>query len=81
MAGTVSFWDGKSSQPLLYLCLMKSPRDWLGVSPEGFYDGSEGAGKLLAFYDRQTGRLLSNEEKQRYYLPGLIRKFLVSNPR
>jgi hypothetical protein len=81
MAGTLSLWDGKSFRLLLALCLMKAPGDWLVVSPEGLFDGSEGATKLLAFYDRQTGRLISEEEKQRYSSPGLTQRFLPDQPK
>ena len=47
--GTARVWDVASGKELARIISVGNRKDWLIFTPEGFYDGSEGGRKLVAF--------------------------------
>jgi RNA polymerase sigma factor (sigma-70 family) len=89
--GTTRFWDAETGKELCALITMpqfneamkqnngvlRLEKDWLVVTPEGLYDGSEVGRKRVAFrtdgkLDVETGERYEKE----YYRPGLLHKIL-----
>lgn len=71
---TVKFWDPVSYK-LLATIYALTGSDWACISPEGMFDGSEGALDLMHFAVNLESIALS-QLKQRYYQPGLLGKVL-----
>lgn len=47
--GTARLWDVASGKELARIISVNDRKDWLIFTPDGFYDGSEGGRKLVAF--------------------------------
>ena len=48
-------------------------KDWLVVSPDGFFDGSKGAWRYVSYRSAGTLQLVEDEATlQRFYRPGLL---------
>jgi WD40 repeat protein len=71
--GTTRLWDTASGKELCALLSFEAGKDWLVVTPEGFFDGSPGAGKRLAYRERGTNKVLNDDATRRkFYRPGLL---------
>jgi len=71
--GTTRFWDVSTGEELLRLVTFDGGRDWLVVTPDGLFDGSEGGRQKVAYL---IGRGLNvvpvDRFFQGFYSPGLL---------
>jgi WD40 repeat protein len=71
--GTTRLWDTKSGKELCSLLIFEGGKDWLIVTPEGFFDGSGGAWKRMSFRETGTPRVLEDDAtKRKFHRPGLL---------
>jgi WD40 repeat protein len=71
--GTTRLWDTKSGKELCSLLIFEGGKDWLVVTPAGFFDGSPGGWKRLSFRDTGTAKVLEDgATKKKFYRPGLL---------
>jgi len=71
--GSVRLWDAATGDELACLMCLDGGKEWLVVTPEGLFDGSEGGRTAVAF--RRGGGLdvvPADEVAQRYFRPGLL---------
>lgn len=72
--GTVKIWRAESGKLLVSLIAIDK-NDWAVITPEGLFDASEGAQRLM--YWRVGKEIVALEQlKNRYYAPGLLAKVL-----
>jgi WD40 repeat protein len=66
-------WDTKSGKELCALLIFDGGKEWLVVTPEGFFDGCEGAWKRLFFRATGTSKLVDDDATRRKFSrPGLL---------
>jgi WD40 repeat protein len=71
--GTTRLWDTNSGKELCALVSFDSGKDWLVVTPEGFFDGSQGAWKRMSFRETGTGKVLNDDAiRKKFHRPGLL---------
>ena len=75
--GTIRLWDVATGQEMARLVSLDAGKNWLVVSPEGFFDGSEGGRQKVAF---RIGGGLNVVPVDRFfnsfYRPGLLREVM-----
>jgi WD40 repeat protein len=72
---TIRLWNSASGAELARLYSFGS-EDWVVVAPDGHFDASPGAIRML--YWRNGNQIVeSNEFEKRFYVPGLLRKTIV----
>ncbi len=74
--GTTRIWDVNTARCLVILVSLSGGQDWLAVTPEGYFDGSEGGIAELGLCSRKSGEVLSESEKIKYHRPDKIREAL-----
>lgn len=79
--GTVKLWDTRSGRLLVTLMILPPSKkeevstDWFVFTPEGYYDGSEGAKRSIKWRDGND--LLPAERYERdFHRPDLVQKAL-----
>ncbi|MBC6993111.1 caspase family protein [Neolewinella lacunae] len=79
MAGKMKLWDARSGKLLADFLFFQDDNDWAVLSPEGFFDGSEGA-LAKAYY--RTGNTFAPLEQYyaNFYVPGLLGSLLQRAP-
>jgi len=71
--GTTRLWDASTGEELCRLLSLDGGEDWLVVTPEGFFDGSNGAWKLMAFRETGTLNVVDDDAtRKKFYRPGLL---------
>lgn len=76
--GTIRIWDVANGKELASLIAIDKV-DWVVIDPEGRFDASDGALKLMHYsYGLQTINL--EEFKDEYYEPGLLQKVFKGEP-
>jgi WD40 repeat protein len=71
--GTTRLWDTATGKELCALLSLDDGEDWLVVTPEGFFDGSNGAWKLMAFRETGTLNVVDDDAtRKKFYRPGLL---------
>jgi len=80
--GTTRLWDIVTGRELVRLYSFHSGADWLVVTPEGFFDGSEEGRESLAFRvgDNENSSVAAAEMPQRYHCPGVLARILAGKP-
>jgi hypothetical protein len=65
--------DALTGQELCSLISLDRGKDWLVVSPDGFFDGSGGGWRFVSYRRAGTLELVDDEATlQRFYRPGLM---------
>jgi WD40 repeat protein len=71
--GTTRLWDALSGKELCRLLSLDAGKDWLVVSPDGFFDGSKGGWRYISYRRPDTLQLIDDEATLRkFYRPGLM---------
>jgi WD40 repeat protein len=71
--GTVRLWDPDTGKERCRLYSFDAGKDWLVVTPEGLFDGSEGAAKFVGYRAPGTPNLFDDEAtRKRFHRPGLL---------
>jgi WD40 repeat protein len=73
--GSTRLWDTATGKERCRLYSFDSGKDWLVVTPDGFFDGSDGAWQFVAY--RVLGTLgLADDDvtRRRFHRPGLLAK-------
>lgn len=75
--GTVRLWDVTTSKQLCALLILNGGRDWLAVTPDGYFDGSKGCEDLMA-WRRADSLEIGNDAKTKakYRRSGLLKSLL-----
>ncbi|MCX6559514.1 MAG: caspase family protein [Candidatus Aminicenantes bacterium] len=80
---TIRLWDAATGDPLATALDFQAGRDWLAVSPEGFFDGTAGGWQKILW--RLGDNIFDAAEPEQYfsefYQPGLLKDvFLRGKP-
>jgi WD40 repeat protein/serine/threonine protein kinase len=71
--GSTRLWNPTTGQERCRLFSFDGGTDWLVVTPEGFFDGSPEALRLVAHRDPDTLKLLDDDAtRRRFHRPGLL---------
>jgi len=71
--GTTRLWDPTTGQERCRLYSLNAGQDWLVVTPDGAFDGSEGACKFVAYREPGTPKLISDDTtRRRFHQSGLL---------
>jgi hypothetical protein len=71
--GTTRIWDADSGNELAALYSLDEDKDWLVVTPDGHYDGSQGAERFIRFRRPGTLDFVPLEQvRGRFHRPGLL---------
>jgi WD40 repeat protein len=73
MDGTTRLWDKVTGKELAALISIDDGKDWLVVTPSGFFDSSPNATKVLSY--RVPGTLtfvLPEQYRKHFFKPGLL---------
>jgi WD40 repeat protein len=71
--GTTRLWDALTGQELCSLISLDAGKDWLVVSPDGFFDGSKGGWRFVSYRRQGTLELIDDEATlQKFHRPGLM---------
>jgi WD40 repeat protein len=71
--GTVRLWDPATGKERCRLYSFDAGKDWLAVTPEGLFDGSEGAARFAAYRVPGTQQFVDDDAtRRRFYRPGLL---------
>jgi hypothetical protein len=66
-------WDLATGSEVVRLVRLASEHDWIALTPEGLFDGSEGARKLVSYRIGNTLEVVPVDRFfQEYYRPGLL---------
>jgi WD40 repeat protein len=73
--GTVRIWDAESGRQLAALLSLGGGRDWLAVTPDGYFDGSENGRQRVSYRKAGTLEFVPLEVvRERFKRPGLLSK-------
>jgi WD40 repeat protein/uncharacterized caspase-like protein len=77
----IRFWGMVTGKELASF-VTSGDKDWAVVTPEGFFDASEGGRQLLHFIvSSQDGyETISLEQLKHYYVPGLLKRIVDGQP-
>jgi len=75
--GSVKIFDTETGHLLLTLFKMKNSKDWLAVTPDGRFDGTEKAMALL-YYVKGTEIIPLESLSEKFYTPGLVYQVIRS---
>jgi WD40 repeat protein len=79
--GSTRLWDAGSGRELCRLLSLDDGKDWLVVTPDGFYDGTKGAWRYVAYRTVGTLQLVEDAATlQSFYRPGLLGLLLKGQP-
>jgi WD40 repeat protein len=71
--GPTRLWDTTTGKERCGLYSFDAGKDWLVVTPEGLFDGSEGAWRFVAYREPGTSKLLDDDAtRKRFHRPGLL---------
>ncbi len=76
--GSIVIWNTESGSPLARLISLKDSDDWLAVTPEGFFDGSQSSWRQISWrFENNTFNVKPVEEFfSEFWLPGLLSELL-----
>src|SRR5262249_39736316 len=73
--GTLRIWDVATGKERCRLYSCDAGKDWLIVTPEGLFDGSEGAARLVVYRVPGAQKLVDDDAtRRRFHRPGLLSK-------
>ena len=68
-----AMFDLATGKELFVLLSLNGGKDWLVVTPDGYFDGSEGGIKLMAWRETGTFNVIADDAtRQKYHRPGLL---------
>jgi WD40 repeat protein len=71
--GTMRLWDVATGDELARMMTFNQGNDWLVVTPEGFFDGSEAGRQMVSWRIPSAGQVVPVERFfQDFYRPGLL---------
>lgn len=71
--GTTRLWDTKTGKELCSLISIDASKDWLVITPDGYFDGSENATKLISYRIAGTLEFVPLERyRKQFERPGLL---------
>ncbi len=71
--GSIRLWNSATISEICALYNFNAARDWLVFTPDGYFDGSEGGMKLMAWREAGTiNRIEDDETRKRMHRPGLL---------
>src|SRR5262249_1472860 len=71
--GTTRLWDPATGKERCRLYSLDAGKDWLVVTPGGFFDGSPGTWRFVAYRDVATRKLVDDDAtRRRFHRPGLL---------
>jgi WD40 repeat protein len=72
--GTTRLWDPATGKERCRLyCFTTYEKDWLVVTPEGLFDGSEGAWQFVTYREPDTLKLIDDDAtRRRFHRPSLL---------
>ena len=71
--GTLRLWDVASGKVICIYMSLNDGEDWLAVTPDGLFDGSEGGMALMGWRETATGHWRDDEAtRARCHRPGLL---------
>ena len=72
---TTRLWDPATGKERCRLYSLDAGKDWLVVTPDGCFDGSEGAWKFVTYRVPGTLKLLDDDAtRKQFHRPGLLAK-------
>jgi WD40 repeat protein len=75
--GSTRLWDTATGKELCALLSMDGGKDWLVVTPEGYFDGSAGAWKLVTYRVPGTLKLVDDDAtRKQFHRLGLLARVL-----
>jgi len=79
--GTTRLWDPAIGKERCRLYSLDAGKDWLVVTPEGFFDGSPGAWRFVTYRNAATGTLVDDDAtRRRFHRPGLLARVWKGEP-
>jgi len=77
--GSIIIWNRETGERLSTLISLKKSEDWLVITPEGFFDGSQSAWRQISWrFDKNTFNVRPVEEFfGEFWLPGLLAELLT----
>jgi WD40 repeat protein/serine/threonine protein kinase len=71
--GTTRLWDATTGKELCALMSLDGGKDWLVVSPDGYFDGSLDGRQMLAWREAGSLQVINDEAaRQHFHRPGLL---------
>ena len=71
--GTTRLWRVSDGQELLRLISFEQADDWLAITPDGFFDGSDVAWDLVTYRERSSGELIDGRSvRERFHREGRL---------
>jgi WD40 repeat protein len=71
--GSIRLWNPYTGEERCRLYSLDYGKDWLAVSPDGFFDGSKGGSRCFAYRRPGTLQVVDDEATlQSFYRPGLM---------
>lgn len=79
---TTRLWRVSDGKELLRLISFEQADDWLAITPDGFFDGSEDAWNLVTYREPSSGKLIDGHSvRQRFQLKGRLMEHLKAEDR
>jgi WD40 repeat protein len=76
--GTTRIWDSGTKQECVALLSLDEDREWLAVTPDGYFDGSSGASGFVEYRIKGTLDLVPREKYRNLFeRPGLLGMILA----
>jgi WD40 repeat protein len=77
--GSTRLWNTATGKELCTLLSMDGGKDWLVVTPEGFFDGSPGAWRFVAYRVSGSLKVVDDDAtRKQLHRPGLLSRVLKS---
>src|SRR6185369_8193074 len=75
--GTTRLWSTSTGKELCSLLTFDAGKDWLVITPDGFFDGSPGAWRHVAYRETGTLHVIADDAtRKRFHRPGLLAKIV-----
>ena len=74
--GTLRFWEATTGRELASLLVLPGGQDWLVLTPDGLFDGSEGAREKVTLRMPDLSMVPIDRFFQDFYRPGLLAELL-----
>lgn len=75
--GTTRLWDTKTGKELCRVVIFNAGKDWLVLTPEGEYDGTEAAANQSLYLTRGTHNAVAKDKYLKKSVPGLLKQLLT----
>lgn len=78
--GTTRLWRLSDAKELLRLFSFDQGDDWLAITPDGYFDGSQAAWKLVMYREKSSGKLIDSDSvRKRFHRNGHLMEHVMSN--